>query len=74
MPEDRYLRPGEAAAYLGISRRWLGQLRREGLGPPSVQRPGAKPRYLFSALQAWAEGRHGPPAAKPSPLDGGGAA
>ena len=63
--EDRYLRPGEAARYLGITARWLGELRRRGDGPPERRIAGGQPRYLFSSLRAWAEGRHGPPPPTP---------
>lgn len=55
--EDRFLRPGAAAAYLGISSRYLGKLRRAGKGPRAYCRPGSQPRYLLSELEDWARGR-----------------
>lgn len=55
MLPDRYLRPSEAAAFLGVSRRTLGDLRRAGEGPPHVRlKKGGQARYLQSALAAWA--------------------
>lgn len=70
---DRYLRPSEAARFLGISPRWLGTLRRRGDGPPHTVMPaGGHPRYLESELRAWAaSSRHGPPEAESVPAAAG---
>lgn len=55
--EDRYLRSGEAAHYLGIARSYLAHLRREGRGPRAYYPAGGHPRYLLSELDAWARGQ-----------------
>lgn len=55
--EDRYLRSGEAARYLGIARSYLAHLRREGRGPHAYYPAGGHPRYLLSELDAWARGQ-----------------
>ena len=58
--EDRFLLPGAAAQYLGITSRHLAKLRRAGDGPRAYCRKGSQPRYLLSELDAWAKGRQAP--------------
>jgi excisionase family DNA binding protein len=49
---DRYLTKAEAASYLGISLRWLEQLRR-GTNPPPAFRLGQKLLFRASELDSW---------------------
>lgn len=51
---DRYLTRAEAASYLGISLRWLEQLRR-GSNPPPAFKLGQKLLFRVSELDGWIE-------------------
>jgi excisionase family DNA binding protein len=51
---DRYLTKAEAASYLGISLRWLEQLRR-GSNPPPAFKLGQKLLFRVSELDDWIE-------------------
>jgi excisionase family DNA binding protein len=51
---DRYLTKAETASYLGISLRWLEQLRR-GSNPPPAFKLGQKLLFRVSELDDWIE-------------------
>jgi excisionase family DNA binding protein len=51
---DRYLTKAEAAEYLGISARWLEELRR-GSNPPPAFKIGQRLLFRRSELDAWVE-------------------
>ena len=51
---DRYLTKAEAASYLGISLRWLEELRR-GSNPPPAFKLGQKLLFRVSELDGWIE-------------------
>lgn len=50
----KLLNEKEASQVLNISRTKLGQLRRDGLGPPYIL-IGGSVRYRLEALEAWVE-------------------
>lgn len=52
--QDRYLTKTEAARYLGISVRWLEELRR-GNNPPPSFKLGQRLLFRRSELDAWVE-------------------
>ena len=58
-PDDNWLNPAQAAAYLGIAVSTLAKWRVAGSGPP-FHRPRPRiVRYLRSELDAWFGGQHG---------------
>ena len=52
---DRLLTAQEAAAYLGLTPRFLEMRRFNGNGPPHIRISSRCVRYLMSDLQAWVE-------------------
>lgn len=58
-PDDNWLNPAQAAAYLGVAVSTLAKWRVSGTGPP-FHRPRPRiVRYLRSDLDAWFGGQHG---------------
>ena len=55
MNPDAYLGTCGAAAFLGISTRWLEKLRQEGGGPRYSKPSRRKVLYRIRDLQAWAD-------------------
>ena len=54
---DRFMRPEELAAYLGVKPKTLANWRSLGEGPPFVQLSRNAVGYLESAVLAWLKGR-----------------
>lgn len=54
---DRLLRPREAAAFLGLTPRFLEMRRFRGGGPPFIRVSGRCVRYMLSDLLFWVEER-----------------
>jgi excisionase family DNA binding protein len=52
---DEVLREGQAANYLGVSRRWMQDRRIDGNGPPFIRLTARSIRYKRNDLDTWLE-------------------
>lgn len=66
---DQYLTAADISAFLGISTRTLGEMRRRGTGPEFYRIGHRTVRYQRAAFYAWLEETHSPRPLTPADCD-----